>query len=156
MPKTDYFDDADAPPANSLVVGVTVFVQDDIGQLLMIKRTDNGLWALPGGGQELGESTVSAAVREVREETGIDAEVTGLVGIYSDPRHVVAYDDGEVRQEFSICFRAQPIGGTPTVSDESTHVRWTAVDALERLEIHPSMRLRISHGLAGSSEPYLT
>ena len=56
---------------------------------------------------ELGESLGDCARREVKEETGLEVELTGIVGIYSDPKHVFAYDDGEVRQEFSICFLAQ-------------------------------------------------
>lgn len=52
---------------------------------------------------EPGESVREAARREVKEETGINCEITGLVGIYSNPKYVAAYDDGEVRQEFSIC-----------------------------------------------------
>ena len=101
MPKRDYYDDPAAPKANSIVVAVTAAVRNPSGELLLIERTDNGLWALPGGAQDLGESVVEAAQREVREETGIDVEITGLSGIYSDPRHVIAYDNGEVRQEFS-------------------------------------------------------
>ena len=66
---------------------------------------------------ELAESRTrtarEAAIREVEEETGISVEITGISGIYSDPRHVIAYDDGEVRQEFSIVFHGRPIGGTP-------------------------------------------
>lgn len=65
----------------------------------MIHRTDNNLWALPGGGHDIGESVSDTVVRE-REETGIEVEVIGLVGIYSNPHHVMAYDDGEVRQLF--------------------------------------------------------
>ena len=57
--------------------------------MLVINRTDNGNWALPGGALDLGESLVQTAVREVKEETGIDCEITGLVGIYTDPRHVI-------------------------------------------------------------------
>lgn len=57
MPKTDYLNDPRAPKANSLVVAVTVFVQDGVGRILLIRRSDNRLWALPGGAQDLGEST---------------------------------------------------------------------------------------------------
>ena len=70
---------------------------------LMIRRSDNDNWAVPGGAIDLGESMVQAAVRETREETGIECEITGLVGIYTDPKHVILYtSNGEVRQEFSI------------------------------------------------------
>src|SRR3954463_9554355 len=67
--------------------------------------------SLPGGGVDPGESLTMAVVREVKEETGIDVEVDDVVGVYTNPRHVMAYDDGEVRQQFSLCFRARPVGG---------------------------------------------
>ena len=145
--KTDYYDDPDAPAANSLVVAVAVVVLDDDGRVLMLERTDNGKWALPGGAQELGESVREAAVRETREETGIVIEVRGVVGIYSDPRHVIAYDDGEVRQEFSVCLRGKAVGGAPTTSDESRTVRWVEPSELDGLPIDARMRRRIEDGL---------
>ncbi|MGY0004128.1 NUDIX hydrolase [Micromonospora sp. I033] len=154
MPKTDYLNDPNAPKANSLVVAVTVFVQDEDGRVLLIKRSDNSLWALPGGAQDVGESTAQAARREVEEETGLRVELTGISGIYSDPAHVIAYDNGEVRQEFSVCLRAKPVGGTIRTSDESSEVRWVEPEAMERLPIHPSMLLRIQHGLKGGV-PYI-
>jgi 8-oxo-dGTP pyrophosphatase MutT (NUDIX family) len=155
VPKTDYLDDPSAPKANSLVVGVTAFVQDDAGRVLLIERGDNGRWALPGGGQEVGESTPAAAVRETLEETGVEVEITGLVGIYSHPGHVIAYDDGEVRQEFSICLRARQVGGELATSDESTQVHWVEPAALDGLDIHPRMRVRIDDGLRADAQPYV-
>lgn len=106
MPKRDYYNDPNAPQANSIVVAVSAVVRDDEGRVLMIERSDNGLWALPGGAQEIGEDVAGAVRREVLEETGVEVDVVGLSGIYSDPAHVIAYDDGEVRQEFSLCFHA--------------------------------------------------
>jgi 8-oxo-dGTP pyrophosphatase MutT (NUDIX family) len=141
VPKRDYYDDPAAPKANSIVVAVTAAVRNQSGELLMIERTDNGLWALPGGALDLGESVVEAARREVREETGIDVKISGLSGIYSDPRHVIAYDDGEVRQEFSLCFHAKPVGGNLRPSSESHAARWISPDSLTVLRIDPSMRL---------------
>ena len=155
MPKQDYYDDPAAPKANSIVVAVTAAVQNDRGELLLIERTDNGLWALPGGGQDIGESVVQAARREVHEETGIAVEITGLSGIYSDPKHVIAYDDGEVRQEFSLCFHAKPVSGELRSSSESRQARWVSPDSLPDLKIHPSMRLRIAHALKQEPQPYL-
>jgi ADP-ribose pyrophosphatase YjhB (NUDIX family) len=155
VPKTDYYADPDAPKANSLIVAVGAVVRNDRGEILLIERTDNGLWALPGGAQEIGESVKDAVRREVREETGIEVEVTGLTGIYSDPAHVIAYDDGEVRQEFSLCFAARAISGSLRPSSESRQARWIAPDQVGGLNIHPSMRLRIQHGLSGQSAPYI-
>lgn len=156
MSRIDYFRDPKAPRANSVVPSVTVVVRDGDGRLLLIHKTDNGLWALPGGGHDIGERIGDTAVREVVEETGIEVEVESIVGLYTDPEHVLAYDDGEVRQQFSICFRAHPVGGSLRTSSESKEVRWVDLADLDDLDIHPSMRLRIRHGLDESGrEPYI-
>ncbi|MET8540299.1 NUDIX domain-containing protein [Kitasatospora sp. NPDC004799] len=156
MSRIDYFHDPTAPPANSVVPSVTAVVTDAEGRLLLIHKTDNDLWALPGGGHDIGESVADTVIREVREETGVDVEVASVVGLYTDPGHVMAYDDGEVRQQFSICFRARPVGGTLRTSSESKEVRWVDPADLNDLDIHPSMRLRIKHGLDVSrTEPYI-
>ncbi|KAB1940592.1 NUDIX domain-containing protein [Micromonospora sp. ALFpr18c] len=155
MARTEHYHDPNAPKANSIVVAVSVFVHDEHERVLLIQRTDNGLWSLPGGGQEIGESVAETAVRETREETGIVVEVTGMVGVYSDPGHVIEYSDGEVRQQFSLCFRAAPIGGTRRPSDESHAVRWVARDELAALDIHPSTLLRITHGYEDRGKPYI-
>ena len=57
----------------------------------MLRRTDNGLWTLPTGGLKKSETISACGIRECREETGIDIEITGMVGVFSDPGHVVAY-----------------------------------------------------------------
>ncbi|WP_329025326.1 NUDIX domain-containing protein [Streptomyces sp. NBC_01423] len=156
MSRIDYFRDPNAPAANSVVPSVTAAVLDDAGRILIIHKTDNNLWALPGGGHDIGERIADTAVREVDEETGIKVEVDGLVGLYTDPEHVLAYTDGEVRQQFSICFRAHPVGGTLRTSSESKEVRWVDPADLTELNIHPSMRLRIQHALDESrTEPYI-
>ncbi|MET4922307.1 NUDIX domain-containing protein [Streptomyces sp. PSRA5] len=156
MTRIDHYNDPAAPQANSVVPSVTAVVCDDAGRLLLIHKTDNGLWALPGGGHDIGERVGDTVVREVAEETGIDVKVDAIVGIYTNPHHVIAYDDGEVRQQFSICFRAHPTGGALRTSSESKEVRWIDPADLDSLDIHPSMRLRIEHGLDGSRhEPYI-
>src|SRR6185312_5958407 len=156
MPKRDYYDDPGAPKANTIVPAVTAIVINNSNELLMIKRSDNGYWAVPGGAQDIGESVIDAVKREVAEETGIVVEVVHLTGIYSDPRHVIAYDNGEVRQEFSLCFRAKPVGGSLRMSAEATKVQWVSPEQLDSLKIHPSMRLRIDHGLAAQCAPYIS
>lgn len=156
MARIDYYNDPNAPKANSIAVAVSAFIQDDKRRILMIRRTDNDLYAIPGGQLELGETLAQAAVREVYEETGVECTITGVVGLYSNPSHVVAYDDGEVRQEFSICFRAAATSGDLRTSVESKEVFWIAPQELDVLNIHESIRLRIQHALSGRSEPYFT
>ncbi|MFJ8582506.1 NUDIX hydrolase [Micromonospora sp. NPDC093277] len=153
MARTEYYNDPQAPKPNSIVPAVTVFVLDAQDRVLLIRRTDNGLWAIPGGAQDFGEYIKETAVRETKEESGIDVEVTGIVGIYSDPKHVMAYSDGEVRQQFSICFRARYLGGNPKPSNESSAVCWASRDDLTALPIHPSMQLRIDHGTSTAQSP---
>lgn len=120
----------------------------------MIRRTDNDLYSIPGGALELGETLTQTVQREVMEETGIDVQATGLIGIYSDPDHVIEFTDGEIRQEFSICFRANPTGGILRTSNESKEVLWVAPPRLAELNIHPSIQLRVQHGLDQQPEPY--
>lgn len=155
MARIDYFNDPNAPKANSVVPSVTAVVVDESDRILMVHKTDNDLWALPGGGMDLGESITDAAVRETKEETGIDIEVTGLIGVYTNPRHVLAYDDGEVRQQFSLCFTTRLLGGELRTSSETKEVKWVAPADLDGLNIHPSMRLRIDHYLERRATPYL-
>ena len=118
--------------------------------MLLIRRTDNGNWSLPGGGIELGESVAQAARRETLEETGIACEITGVRGIYSNPGHVIEYtSDGEVRQEFSIVLTGRPVSGVPTPSDESSQVAWVGGEDLVSLPMHASMRARLDHAAGG-------
>jgi ADP-ribose pyrophosphatase YjhB (NUDIX family) len=156
--RIDYSDDPAAPEANSLVPSVNVVVVNDAGDVLMIRRSDNDNWAVPGGAIDLGESMTEAAIRETHEETGIECEITGLVGIYTDPKHVILYtSNGEVRQEFSILLTAAATGGLLTPSSESSEVRWVPRENLARYQIDRSMRMRIGHYLAGrgGGSPYL-
>jgi ADP-ribose pyrophosphatase YjhB (NUDIX family) len=154
--RIDYLDDPNAPAATSVVPSANVIVVNDEGMILLIRRTDNGNLALPGGGMNLGETITQAAVREVKEETGLDVEITGLVGIYTNPRHLIEYtSDGEVRQEFSIVFTAKPTGGEATTSDEASEVIWADPSEVGDRRMHPSMRQRIDHFREARAEPYL-
>lgn len=152
--RIDYYDDPSAPKANSLVPSVNVVVVNDAGEILMIRRTDNDNWAVPGGAIDLGESVAQAAVRETREESGIECEITGIVGIYSDPKHVLLYtSNGEVRQEFSIVLTARPLSGQPTPSSESSEVRWVPVSEVLDCTMDRSMRIRVNDYLDRKESP---
>ena len=92
---------------------------------------------------EIGETIGQTIIREVKEETGFDVVPKGIVGIYSNPHHVIAYADGEVRQQFSICFACAIAGGTLQVSEESFEVAFFSPEEMKQLPMHESIRLRI-------------
>ncbi len=87
----------------SIDIGASVAVVKD-GKILLIKRADVDAWALPGGVVEAGESTAEAAIREVQEETGLEVELTRLVGIYFLPR-------GLTGDHHNVLYAAKPVGG---------------------------------------------
>ncbi len=111
---------------------------------------------MPGGVQEIGETISQTVVREVAEETGVTVEVTGLVGIFTDPGHVIEFSDGEVRQEFSLCFRARPVTGEISVSSESFEVRWVDPAELSSLDMSPTTRRRIAEGMKDLTNPVIS
>jgi ADP-ribose pyrophosphatase YjhB (NUDIX family) len=154
-PRRDLLDDPNAPNANSLVPAASAIVVDDAGRILLHKRTDNEYWSIPGGAMKPGESIAETVVREVQEETGIEAEVQKILGVYSNPRHVSVYDDGEVRQQFSICFLCRAVGGRLQTSNESSEVRFVELTETEAMSIHPSIRLRIQHYAENRDEPFI-
>lgn len=156
MARTEFYDDPSAPKPTRIVPAASAVVTDQDGRILLQRRTDSGLYALPGGMMDLGESLPQTAVREVREETGFDVEITGLVGTYTDPLHVIAYSDGEVRQQFNICFAARVIGGSLRISDESTDLRFVAPEDIAALPMHHTQKLRIDHFLEQREAPYLS
>jgi 8-oxo-dGTP pyrophosphatase MutT (NUDIX family) len=157
-PRRDYLDDPAAPTVNSLVPAASVVALDAGGRVLLLRRADNRLWGLPGGAMQPGETIAATARREAREEANVEVEITGLVGVYSDPAHVIVYADGEVRQEFNVCFRGRVSGEAEAapVDQESLEAGFFHPDELERLDIHPRTRLRLEHALdAGRTSPYI-
>lgn len=152
MARRDYLNDPEAPKANSIVPAASAIVTDRSGRILLHRRSDNDLWGLPGGGMELGESISQTIVREVREETGLDVEPRYVIGIYTNPRHVIAFADGEVRQEFSVCFACKIVGGALRVSEESSELAFFSVKHIANLEMHESIRQRVSDYRRGRTQ----
>lgn len=149
MGRAEYWHSPEAPEPNSLVPAAGVLAVNDRGEVLLQRRRDTGQWALPMGKQEIGETISQCAVRETEEETGVLVEITGILGVFSDPAHIVAYTDGEVRQEYEVTLLARPVSGQPTANDEASDVRWVAPDDLYNLDIHQTMRRQIDHWRSG-------
>jgi len=98
---------------------------------------------------------MEAARREVREETGIICEITGLIGIFSNPRNVVKFtSNGEVRQEFSILFAGRPVGGDMTTSPESRKATWCDRADILALTMTPAQRRRVCCALNQEGTPF--
>lgn len=148
--RIEHWHSLNAPPANSLVPAAGVLAVNEAGHLLLQRRRDTGQWAIPMGKQEIGETPAQCAIRETQEETGILVEVTGLLGVFSDPDHLVEYtSNGEVRQEYEVTLLGRPLSGTPAVNDEASDVAWVAPGQLGRYDVHPTMRRQINHYLTG-------
>lgn len=158
--RLDFYHDPGAPEPTSRKPSASVVVRDEAGRVLMLCRTDNGLWTIPTGGLKKHETIRACGIRECREETGLEVEVTGIVGVFSDPGHVIAYRRRgkitEVRQPVNICMHARPIGGTLSPGpSEAADAAWIHPDQLADLDIHPAIRARITHALDHPRVPYL-
>ena len=155
MTRIEHFEEENGPRANSVVPAASAVVVDEAGRLLLVKRTDNDLWTIPGGAMDPGEDIAACCLREVKEESGLDVDIDALIGIYSNPRHVVEYQDGELRQQFSVCFACHPLSNALATSSETSEVGFFSVEEIETMDIHPSIRLRIRHYLERRSAPLI-
>lgn len=143
MARRDYFYDPDAPKPNSIHPAAAVAVFDSGDNILLLRRKDNDKWTMPGGTLEFGERLTDCAIREVREETGLQIRITGLIGTYTDPHVLIAYSDGEVRQEFTLVYAAEIEAGNLVIDDESKEVAWVPLSSAIDLPLAESQRRRL-------------
>ena len=132
-----------------LAIGCSASVFDPTNQkMLLVRRADNGCWAVPGGYMEPGESVAEACVREVWEETGLEVHVNRLITVYSTPHKLLEYPDGNRYQLVVLHFSAKAMGGKLNISYETTEVRYFSQAEAERLDVGDLDRLRIDDGFA--------
>ena len=120
-------------------LGTCAVIFDENGRVLLEQRADCGWWCLPGGRLDAGETLAQGAVREAREETGLDIEITGFLGMFSDPRRrTVCYpDNGDLRQLVDAAVIARPVGGELTASPESLDLGWFVPNELPLNTVPP-------------------
>ena len=116
MMRTDLLQE-DRPTLPNVAVNAIII---DNGRFILTKRADSGLWCLPGGLVEFGETVKEAILREVREEIGVECLVEGLVGVYSTNNVEVTFP--AKRNSIIIAFRCRITQGTPSTSDEVSEI----------------------------------
>lgn len=126
---------------DELKAGVAVIILNDENQVLLQKRADVGLWGIPSGHVEIGETVSEAAIREVKEETNLDIRIKKLIGVYSNPdSQVFAYPNGKTVHFITTCFLAEITGGQLRCnSDESLEIKFFGQQNLPKdlLKMHP-------------------
>ena len=147
----EYYQDASAPHAHDLLPAAFAAVRNAAGQVLLVRRIDDGNWELPGGRIEVGETARQAVLREVAEESGITIELTTLSGVYSDPSHVLVDPDGSIHQQLALCFHAVPANpdsGPPRPDGiETDAAGWCDLANIAGMTMHPAMRLRLANAV---------
>jgi 8-oxo-dGTP pyrophosphatase MutT (NUDIX family) len=112
-----------------MMVGTATLIIDERSCLLMMKRSDNGCWGLPGGGLELGEALEAGARREAREETGLELQDMHLFGAFSGPELFYRYPNDDEIYGVVIAYLTRGWRGEVSLNDEHTEWRWfTAAD----------------------------
>jgi len=119
---------------------------------LLTRRTDNGLWCIPGGAMESGESAAEACIREVVEETGLRVSVKRLVGVYSNPNQLVVYPDGNKVHIVVMSFETEIIGGELGLSNETTDAGFFSVKEMETMPMHGKHKERVEDALLNLAE----
>jgi 8-oxo-dGTP pyrophosphatase MutT (NUDIX family) len=124
-------------------------------KILLTKRTDNGLWCLPGGGVDSGESVAEACEREVLEETGLIVRAKKLIGVYSDPHMLVEYADGNSFHIVGLNFEAEVVGGALIISNETTAVDFFDQEQMKALDIMQPHKIRLEDVWLDRLEPFI-
>lgn len=127
---------------NAVIPAISVVILDEENRILLQKRADTGVWALPSGHIEPGESVSEAAIREIYEETNLRITIKKLIGVYSEPNYqVFTYPSGKKEHSITTCFLAEIIGGILRCnSNESLDLKFFHKDTLplNRLTMHPN------------------
>jgi mutator protein MutT len=115
--------------------GVGAIIRNEAGEVLFLKRSDNGLWDLPAGAIDPGETPAQAIVREVREETGLIVEPMAIAGVFGGGGFRLTYDNGDVVEYTVVVFECRIIAGKlGGLDDEAVELRY--LGANERPPLH--------------------
>ena len=124
-----------------LLPSVTLLPRDPAGRLLLVREADSGAWGTIGGAVELGESPREAAVREAREEAGVEVAVGAILAAVGGREYEVEYASGDRCAYVAVVFEAEVVSGSATADgEETTAAGWFDVSELAELELNPFAR----------------
>ena len=137
-----------------ILVGASAIIRDERGQVLLVRRSDTGQWALPAGIMEMDEAIAETVVREVQEETGLQVEPVRLVGLYTDPAlENVTYPHGDQVHVVNATFECRIVCGA--LEPDGSETRDAAYFSLEALPpLRPAHLVRIRDALSGQQEAF--
>jgi len=126
------------------IVAVDGIVLNEKNEILLVKNRLSGSWTLPGGQVETGENLIEALVREIKEESGIDAAVGKLYCVSSNTGINKGFGGYEtVPTKVIFGFTCAYLSGEPRSSDETTESRWVAAEAVPEYITVPVMAERV-------------
>ncbi len=132
----------DHKPQLTPKIAVNAVVFNDKKEVLLAKRTDNGLWCIPGGHVDLGETLAHACLRELKEETGLKGELVRLIGIYSDKEGSLHIAQGPEWHTVRVSFLCRVTGGSLTPSEETSEIKYFNVRQLPPLITDHAKRIK--------------
>lgn len=135
-------------PNRPLIPGTCAVIVNKEGNVLIHKRSDNEAWSLPGGQMKLGESISECILREIREEMGLDVQIKRLIGIYTSPKVVFEFPNGDVFQSFVVAFFCKTKNKNVVLNYESTSHKWVSIKKLSGLITLPFVKEIILAGIS--------
>ncbi|WP_024511020.1 NUDIX domain-containing protein [Bradyrhizobium sp. ARR65] len=157
MAISDYLKAIRAKVGHDLVAltAVAAVIFDDQGRLLLGQDSEMGFWTLPGGAIDPHEQPADAALRECFEETGLFAELQGIIGVFGGPEFLIRYPNGDLAYYTCIAFRATVVGGKHQPGDgEMSALRYFSKSECEGLMLSSASRLIAREAFAGAPQPY--
>ena len=124
-------------------------------KVFLTRRADNGLWCLPSGRVDPGESVEETIIREVQEETRLTVRVLRLIGVYSDPNALVVYNEHTAVQIVALSFEVEITDGEPGLSNETSDWGYYSLEEIDKLDMLLNHHIRIQDAFLAQQEAFI-